>query len=94
MSSCGHHSLYHVDCDVGHLVCPDLGIVGALARASLNARRQGERLRVVNASCELHDLIVLAGLDGVLLGWSHRQTEEREQPLRVEKRGEADDLTV
>jgi hypothetical protein len=86
------NSLYHVDCDVGHLACAALGTVAALARASLNACRTGERLRVVNASPELYELISFAGLDGVLLGRNGRQPEEREEPLRVEERSEADDL--
>jgi hypothetical protein len=94
MSFRGHHSLYHVDCDLGHLVCADLGIIGALARASVNVRRSGDRLHIVNASRELHELIVFAGLDGALLGRRERQPEEREEPLGVEERREADDLTV
>ena len=88
------NSLYHVDCDVGQLPCADLGTVAALARASLNARRQGERLCVINASPELQELIAFTGLDDALLGRNGRQPEEREEPLRVEERGEADDLTV
>jgi hypothetical protein len=94
MSLPRHPSLYHVDCDVGHLAYADLSTVSALARASLNTRRQGERLSVVNASRELHQLIVFAGLDGVLLGRCERQPEEREEPLGVEERREADDLPV
>jgi hypothetical protein len=83
-----------VDCDVGHLACAHLGTVNALARASLNARRQGETVCVVNASEELQELIAFAGLDGVLFGRDERQAEEREEALRVEKRREADDLSV
>jgi STAS domain len=94
MSFCGPHSLYHVDCDVGQLACADIEIVNALARASLNARRQGERLRVVNPSLELRELIAFSGLDAVLLGRRRRQAEEREEPLGVEERGKADDLPV
>ena len=94
MSFAGPPSLYHVDCDLRHVRCADLGIVGALARASLNARRQGERLRMVNASRELHELILFSGLDGVLLGRGERQPEQREEPFGVEERGEPDDLTV
>jgi STAS domain len=92
MSFGGHHSLYHVDCDVRHVRCADLATVGALARASLNARGLGERLCVVNATGELQELIELAGLGEALLGRRRRQPEEREQPLGVEERGEADDL--
>ena len=69
----------------------DLATVDALARAALTARRAGARLRVLNASPQLRELIVLAGLEGVLLGRNGRQPEEREQPLRVQERGETDD---
>ena len=91
MSFGGHHSLYHVDCDVRHVPCANLATVGALARASLNAWRHGERLCVVNASPELQELIAFAGLEQALLGGRGRQPEEREQPLGVEERREADD---
>jgi anti-anti-sigma regulatory factor len=69
----------------------DLATVGALARAALNARRAGARLRVVNAPPDLRELIVFAGLADVLLGRDGRQPEEREQPVGVEERGEPDD---
>ena len=88
------HSLYHVDCDLGHLGWADLGLVDGLARAALNAQRQGERLRVVDASPALQELIAFAGLEDVLLGRGRREAEQREEPLRVEERGEADDLPV
>ena len=94
MSFSGRHSLYHVDCDVGHLQRADLATVGALARAHLNARRLGTTLCVVNASQNLREVIALAGLDGVLLGRNGRKPEEREEALRVEERSEADDLPV
>jgi anti-anti-sigma regulatory factor len=68
-----------------------LATVDALARAALNARRAGSRLRVVNADPELRELIELAGLTEVLVGRDGRQTEQREQPLDVEKRVEPDD---
>jgi anti-anti-sigma regulatory factor len=80
-----------VDCDVGHVRCADIATVGALARAALNARRAGERLRIVDASDALQELIELAGLGEVLLGRCRRETEEREQPRRVEECREADD---
>jgi hypothetical protein len=94
MSFARPHSLYHVDCDVGHLACADLGLVNALARAALNVRRRGEGLRVVNASPELQELIAFAGLDSVLLGRRRREAEQREEPLRVEERGKSDDPPV
>ena len=80
----------HVDCDVSHVSGADLTTVGALSRARVNARRLGTRLRVVNASPELRELIVFAGLAGALLG-PERQTEEREQAVGVEEGVEADD---
>ena len=69
----------------------DLATVDALARAALNARRAGARLRVVNAPPELRELIAFAGLEEVLLGRDGRQAEEREQPVCVEERREPDD---
>ncbi|MFL5951737.1 MAG: STAS domain-containing protein [Gaiellaceae bacterium] len=83
-----------MDCDVGHVPCADIATVGALARASLNAHRRGERLRVVNASPELEQLIELAGLDAVLLGRSRRQPEEREEAVGVEEGREPHDPSV
>jgi anti-anti-sigma regulatory factor len=80
-----------VECDLGHVRGADLGTVGALARAAVNTRRSGARLRVVNVPPELQDLIALAGLTGVLLGRDRRQAKQGEQPLRVEERREPDD---
>ena len=80
-----------MECDLGDVPCVDLGVVNALARASLNASRQGERLRIVNAPPDLQELIALVGLAGVLFGGRRRETEEREEPFGVEKRGETDD---
>lgn len=91
MSFRAQPGLSSVDCDAGHVPCADLATVSALARAHVNARRLGVRLCVVNASPELRELIALAGLDDALLGRSRRQAEEREEPLGVEERGEADD---
>jgi hypothetical protein len=90
MSFLRQYSLYHVDCDVGECRA-DIATANALARAQVNARRLGARLHVVNASPELQELIAFVGLDDVLLGWRQRQTEEREEPFRVEERREADD---
>jgi anti-anti-sigma regulatory factor len=72
----------------------DLATVDALARAALHARRAGMTLRIANASQQLRELIVLAGLEEVLLGRDGREPEQREQPLRVEERREPDDPPV
>jgi hypothetical protein len=87
-------SLYHVDCDLGHVRRADLATVQALARAYLNARRTGTALRAVNARRELQEVILFAGLGDVLLGRDRREPEQREEPLGVEERGEADDLPL
>jgi hypothetical protein len=83
-----------VDCDVAHVRCADLATVDALARAALNARRFGARLRVVNETRELEELIALAGLDEVLFGGRRREAEQREESLGVEEGGEAGDPSV
>ena len=83
-----------MDCDVAHVRCADLATVDALARAALNAHRGGARLRVVNGTPELEELIVLAGLDEVLLGRRQRQIEQREEAFGVEERGETGDPAV
>ena len=90
MSFLRPHSLYHVDCDVGHC-CADLGTANALARAHVNTRRLGSRLHVVNASPALQELLAFVGLADVLLGRAERQAEEREEPFGVEEGREADD---
>jgi anti-anti-sigma regulatory factor len=82
-----------VDCDVSHVRRADLETVCALARAQLNARRRGTRLRLVNVPPELEELIVFAGLASVLLG-PQRESEEREQAVGVEERVEADDASA
>ena len=87
------HSLYHVDCDVGHC-CADLATANALARAHVNARRTGTRLRLVNAAPELRELLDFAGVGDVLLGRRQGQSEEREEALGVEERREPDDPAV
>jgi ABC-type transporter Mla MlaB component len=94
MSFAAQFSLYHVDCDLRHLRRADLATVNALARAHLNARRQGVRLRLVNVPPQLQQLIAFVGLEDVLLGRRRRQSEQREEPLGVEERREADDPPV
>jgi anti-anti-sigma regulatory factor len=68
--------------------------VEALARAQLAARRHGGRLLLRNVSPELRELIVFAGLEGVLLLEAGREPEEREQTPGVEEGVEPDDLPV
>ena len=81
----------YVDCDVGHVRRADLATVAALARACVNSKRLGARLRVVNAPPELNELLAFAGLDEVLLGRRRRQTEQRKEALGIEERGVPDD---
>ena len=83
-----------MDCDVSHVRRADLATVNALARATLNARRQGTRIRFVNASPALQELIAFVGLEAVLLGRLEGEAEEREEPVGVEERVEPDDLPV
>jgi hypothetical protein len=85
-----------VDCDVSHLANPDLRTVAVLARAPLNARRCGTRLRFRNASPALRELIVFAGLEEVLplVGRLGGEAEEREEPLRVQEERELGDTVV
>ena len=84
-------------CDVGAIVVPDAVTVDALARLQLTARRLGCEFRVEHASPELRGLLAFMGLNGVVplgagLGLEPgRQTEEREQRVRVkEERDPAD----
>ena len=80
-----------MDCDVSHVRRADLATVDALARASLNARRFGARVRFTDASPALQELIAFVGLGEVLLGGAERQAEQGEEPIGVEKRIESDD---
>ena len=73
----------------------DLGIVDALARLQLAARRSGYEVAVTDAPGDLLELIELAGLSdvlGVALGVEpRRQAEEREECLGVEEERELPD---
>ena len=87
-----------VSCDVAALVHPDVGTVDALARMRLAARRLGRELHLHNVSDALHELLALVGLcseaglcgRGLRVGVG-RETEEREQPRRVEEEGHSGD---
>lgn len=69
----------------------DAAQVDRLARLLLRARREGQELRLVNASPGLLDLIAFCGLADLLLAEPQRQAEEREQASRVEEEGKLDD---
>ena len=87
-----------VICDVGGLTDLDAVALDALVRLQLAARRSGRQLRIRNASCELLELLDLAGLRdvvpscGPLLGPSG-QVEEWEQRCGIEEEADPDDLT-
>jgi uncharacterized protein (DUF1684 family) len=83
-------------CDVDDRVESDLLTVDALARLQLAARRMGCGVRLRNAPTDLHGLVAFAGLADVippaeLRIEARRQTEQREQTLRVEEERELDD---
>jgi ABC-type transporter Mla MlaB component len=73
---------------------PDVATVDALARLQLAARRAGGRLRLRKAPDELVELITFCGLDEALGVDPGRQTEEREERLRVEEERELGDPGV
>jgi len=83
-------------CDV-ELVRPNADAIDALARLQLTARRLGCRLRLRNASIGLRELLVLAGLAGIVRPCaglsieSRRQAEEREHGSGVEEEGDPAD---
>ena len=88
-----------VVCDVGALAHPDVGTIDALARLQLTSRRLGCRVRLLHASVELRELLDLTGLAGVLpclpeSAEAVGQTEEWEEPLRVEEERDAADPAV
>src|SRR6266496_4395931 len=53
-------------CDVDELVRPDAVAIDALARLQLAARRASCRIWLRRAPDELHELVALAGLRGVV----------------------------
>lgn len=84
-------------CDVRALAA-DAVTVDALARLQLTACRLGRRICLHRSSPELDQLLSFVGLSDVLaadprgLGLGlRRQTEEREQPRRVQERVDRDD---
>jgi hypothetical protein len=70
----------------------ELGIVDALARLQLAARRSGYEVAVTEAPRDLVELIELAGLCDVLgVVEPLRQAEQREERLGVEEEREFPD---
>ena len=72
----------------------DLGIVDALARLQLAARRSGYEVAVTNAPGDLLELIELAGLTEALGVEPLRQAEEREERFGVEEERELPDTAA
>ena len=87
-------------CDVGAVVDPDVAAVEALARLRVATRRLGRRMHVQNASADFEALLTFMGLGDVLPVRVDlrlevvRQTEEREERLRVEEERELPDPAV
>ncbi len=76
-------------CDVGAIDHPDAAVVDMLARVQLLSKRLGRRVRFVEASPELRDLVALMGLASVLAVEPCWQTEEREEMLGIEEETDA-----
>ena len=83
-------------CDASALATSDAVTVDAIARLQLTARRVGSRICIRQPPADLCALLRFTGLAEVcgLRAELERQTEEREQPLRVEKERELDDPPV
>jgi len=86
-----------VVCDVGGIAEPSAVTVEALARLRLTALRLGADLLIRGAQARLRQLLTFTGLDEVIpvdagsAIESHRQAEQREQPLDVEEVGDPAD---
>jgi ABC-type transporter Mla MlaB component len=89
-----------VICDVGRLALADAAAIEGLARLQLTARRLGREIRLRNASDELHGLLALVGLCGVVGACpelrleGEGQAEQREHPRRVEEEGDSADAVA
>ena len=79
----------YLDCRC--LQAADAAEVDRLARLHLALRRQGCELRLTNTSSWLLELVGFCGLARVLGVESGGETEEREEPRRVEEEGELRD---
>lgn len=77
----------------------DAGTIDAMARMQLTARRLGRRVRLLDASGELKDLLALTGLSDVvpceeLSLEARRHAEQREPASGIEEEGDPADPTV
>jgi len=86
-----------VVCDVGSVSDAGFATIALLADLQITARRCGGRIRLRNASSELHEVLALAGLCEVL-GVSlplrveaSRQREHREEAGGVEEKRDSSD---
>lgn len=73
---------------------PSAVTVDLLAQLQLLSKRLGRRLRLVQAPPELVDLIAFMGLEEVLVVEPWRQTEQREEVLRIQKEADPGDSAV
>ena len=77
--------------DCARVGAPDLATIEAIARIALAGRRSRSSVMLVNAGERLCGLIELCGLSAALGVEVERQSEDREQALRVEEERELAD---
>lgn len=80
--------------DCSSLLIAEVAEVDLLARAQLDLRRQGCELRMTNPSSSLLELVGFCGLASVLRAESSRETEEGEEPFRLEEEGQLADPPI
>jgi anti-anti-sigma regulatory factor len=73
---------------------PDAATIDALARLQVRTRRRGCDICFRHPSRELQELVDFVGLAGILRVEPGRQTEEREDALRIEEERQLDDPAV
>ena len=80
--------------DCQQLTNPNMAVIDQLARLQLALRRGGCELHLKNADDSVLELIAFAGLAEVLRVEMQRESEEGEQPRRVEEEDQLGDLSV
>ena len=80
--------------DCQQLANPHMAVIDQLARLQLALRRGGCELQLKNADDSVLELIAFAGLAEVLRVEMQRESEEGEQPRRVEEEDQLGDLSV